>query len=91
MTSKNYTNLILTVIAILLAGLFFKGFSDFPLENRVFAGDEKYKEFRIKTTYIFDADRVIKENTEGGWKAISIAQSQKENDSTANLTILFAK
>jgi hypothetical protein len=90
MSDKFYTNIILTVIAILLAGILLKGFVN-PIETKVFAGDEKYKEFRAVTTVSYEVDKTIQESVKLGWKPISIAQSQMENRSYADLTIIFAK
>ncbi len=91
MSDKFYTNIILTVIAVLLAGILLKGFVNSPIETKVFAGDEKYKEFRLATTYNYGFEETMQSYVKTGWKPISIAQSQKENQSSAELTILFAK
>lgn len=91
MKSNTYTNLILTVIAVLLASLLFKSFSGLPLENKVLAGDENYKEFRTVQTANYALDKILQENIKSGWKPISIAQSQPENQSNRDITVLLGK
>lgn len=91
MKSNTYTNLILTVIAVLLAGLLFKSFSGLPLENKVLAGDENYKEFRTVQTASYALDKILQENIKSGWKPISISQSQPENQNNRDITVLLGK
>lgn len=90
MASKTYTNVVLSVIAILLAGLLFKGSFEL-VTSKVYAIDEKYKEFRVVATVNYEADKTVQEYIKFGWKPIAITQSQAENRSFPDLTILFAK
>lgn len=91
MSSKFYTNVVLTVIAVLLAGVLLKGVVSSPIESRVLAEDERYKEFRAVTTVSYEVDKTIQEFVKSGWKPIAISQSQTEQKSSADLTIIFAK
>lgn len=90
MTSR-YTNIILTIIAILLAGLLLKGNSNFSIEENVSAQTANYTQFRAVSSFGMDMNNVLQDTVKGGWKPILMSQSHDKENNYPYITVILAK
>jgi uncharacterized membrane protein YadS len=94
MSSKIYTNAVLTFIAVLLALGIFKSNFNLPVETTAFAQSNNYKEYKLHYTTAgvgTNLDSDLEKFIKAGWKPIGIAQSSPNESVTSQLTVLLAR
>lgn len=94
MSSKIYTNAVLTFIAILLTIGVFRGSFNLPVETAALAQNNNYREFKLHYTTAgvgTNLDPELEKFIKAGWKPIAIAQSAKDESVAAQLTVLLAR
>ena len=102
MSSKTYTNVVLTCIAVLFAINVFKGSFNLPFETEVQAqfktgnttptfntGFTEFKFHFTSNTGYEDAE--LKKLFNAGWKPITIAQTVRDGIQTADITVLLGR
>lgn len=90
MTSR-YTNMILTIIAVLLVGLLLKGNSNFSIEENVSAQTANYTQFRVVSSFGMDLDKTLQDGAKGGWKPFLMSQSHDKERNYPSITVILAK
>lgn len=105
MSSKIYTNIVLTLIAVFLGANLFKGSFDLPFETTAQAqfktgntgtfcagtGYNEYKLFFMSAGFGDNTPPELLKQIRDGWKPITISQSEQKDYPNASVTVLLGR